>query len=69
MDNESLSRDRYAREHGLPTDAELHDLKVAATERARVRQLALAHAERWLADGSEFAAQALRELADELEDH
>lgn len=40
----------------------------AAAERARARQLALAHAERWLADGSEFAAQALRELADELED-
>lgn len=38
------------------------------TERARIRQLALDRAERWLADGSEFAAQALRELAAELEE-
>lgn len=49
-------------------DPESRIATAVAEERARIRRLALDQAERWLAAGSEFAAQALRELAALLED-
>lgn len=63
--------DEYTARRQAEADAAYEEKRVkdaVKAERARIRQMALDLAQKWEEDGCEFGAQALRELAVELED-